>query len=191
MTADAHTIRTVAEAVIAEDRVPADVLAELIEQHGDDTHKDAAGLDWFKEEPGPSFIEGLRASCEYDPEADGSVDDLIGYKDALEDRLGAVEHDLRRLLRAAENAKEHDDDYWAAMETGQDSEEAEASGGLAGQVAGLGAALALVYGKDNATSGLDLYIDPRRLATVEAYRERLARDLPNLNGIDEQVSLDG
>lgn len=30
-------------------------------------------------------IERLRKECSYDPEAEGSVDDLIAYKDALED----------------------------------------------------------------------------------------------------------
>jgi len=32
-------------------------------------------------------VDELRAQCDYDPEQDGSVDDLIAYKDALEDAL--------------------------------------------------------------------------------------------------------
>lgn len=42
--------------------------------------------------PAPHVIDlaQLRADCEYDPEEDGSVDDLIAYKDALEDLLGTI-----------------------------------------------------------------------------------------------------
>lgn len=32
-------------------------------------------------------IEEIRADCEYDPDQEGSVDDLIAYKEAIEDQL--------------------------------------------------------------------------------------------------------
>lgn len=37
------------------------------------------------------LIDQLRADCGYHPEAEGSVDDLIAYKDALEDLIGRVD----------------------------------------------------------------------------------------------------
>jgi len=38
-----------------------------------------------------SLIEQLQEECEYDPEGDGSVDNLIAYKDALEDIVGRID----------------------------------------------------------------------------------------------------
>lgn len=38
-------------------------------------------------DPEEQTIERLRRACGYDPEREGPVDDLIAYKDALEDRL--------------------------------------------------------------------------------------------------------
>lgn len=37
------------------------------------------------------LITQLQEECEYDPEGEGSVDDLIGYKDALEDLVYRVD----------------------------------------------------------------------------------------------------
>lgn len=41
------------------------------------------------------LIEKLRDECGYDPDQDGSVDDLIAYKDALEDLLARVDEAAR------------------------------------------------------------------------------------------------
>lgn len=38
-----------------------------------------------------SLIEQLQRDCEYDPEGESSVDELIAYKDALEDLVGSVD----------------------------------------------------------------------------------------------------
>lgn len=38
-----------------------------------------------------SLIEELQQECDYDPEGDSPVDNLIAYKDALEDLVGQVD----------------------------------------------------------------------------------------------------
>ncbi len=43
-----------------------------------------------------TYAELLAQAIEYDDEAEGSVDSLIAYKNALEDTLEAAEHALRR-----------------------------------------------------------------------------------------------
>lgn len=37
------------------------------------------------------LVEKLQEECEYDPEGDSTVDNLIAYKDALEDLVYAVD----------------------------------------------------------------------------------------------------
>jgi hypothetical protein len=111
------------------------------------------------------LITKLRAEAGYDDEAvlgPRAIDVLIGYKDALEDLVGYVDHHLHELLRRAQQAMDDDGDYWTELATGQDSQEVEASGALAGQVAGLEAALAVLNGDaDAAAANLDLHVEGR------------------------------
>ena len=94
-----------------------------------------------------SLIEDLQEECEYDPEGDSPIDNLIAYKDALEDRLGYAEEEIAVALRCAENEVARDLEYWTELATGQDSEEAEASGALEGRVTGLEEALGFIRGE--------------------------------------------
>jgi hypothetical protein len=48
---------------------------------------------------------------------------------------------LRRMIREARDDVRRDEDYWACLASGQDTEEAEESGRLAGYLEGLEAAL--------------------------------------------------
>lgn len=69
-------------------------LAEHIEP-GDVELLEAAGVPEAERET-PYYTEGLAAECGYDDEdLDGSVDDLIGYKDALEGLVNTIEAKLR------------------------------------------------------------------------------------------------
>lgn len=68
---------------------------------------------------------------------------------------------LAEYVERAEAVREADDAKWEALATGQDTEEAEASGFLAGQIAGLQAADAIMRGRYADAAGfLDLEIDP-------------------------------
>lgn len=64
---------------------------------------------------------------------------------------------LRDLIDEAESVVDADTAYWQRLDCGQDTEQAEASGHLTGQVAGLRAALALIAdGTDAAEACLEL-----------------------------------
>lgn len=68
---------------------------------------------------------------------------------------------LERYIEKAEAAVEADTAHWTELASGQDSEEAEESGVLAGQVAGLRAALEIMHGRyANANDLLDLELRP-------------------------------
>lgn len=68
---------------------------------------------------------------------------------------------LAEYVERAEAVREADDAKWEARASGQDTEEAEASGFLAGQVAGLRAADAILRGRyADAEKCLDLEINP-------------------------------
>lgn len=62
------------------------------------------------EPSGSTFIDRLRADCGYHPDAEGSVDALIDYKDALEDIVQNIDglalcnssHPAAERLREAE-----------------------------------------------------------------------------------------
>ena len=58
--------------------------------------------------------------------------------------VGILEEDLQKLIDQVTDVAEDDDEYWAELACGQDTQEAEASGFLHGQKAGLLAALALI-----------------------------------------------
>jgi hypothetical protein len=95
-----------------------------------------------------SLTAQLAEECGYDPEADGSVDDLIGYKDALVDTVDRAESELVRLLAAATIEERQDAEHWERVATGQDSEEAEASGALEGRVDAYRTALKVLRGEE-------------------------------------------
>lgn len=105
----------------------------------------------------------LREACEYDAEGESTVDALIGYKDALEDRAyaaaAAVEH-IDAAVKHIQDLVDEDDEYWSDLACGQDTEEAEASGYLVGQIAGLLAARAILVGEDP-NQHLDTYSHKR------------------------------
>lgn len=77
---------------------------------------------------------------------------------------------IRQLNICANEVREKDDLYWEALACGQDSDQAEASGHLAGQVAGLEAALRVLEGRyDAAVATLSLDLPTDYTAVVSAY----------------------
>ena len=94
-----------------------------------------------------SILDAIAATCDYSETEDCGVDALIDYKNALEDMIGETLHNLQKMRNVADAAREWDCDRWEQLATGQDTQEAEASGVLAGQVAGLDAALKLMRGE--------------------------------------------
>lgn len=63
-------------------------------------------------------IEQLRQSTGYGPEADGPVDDLIAYKDALEDLVGAIDEAALQNSGAPEAARWREKTGEAALSAG-------------------------------------------------------------------------
>ncbi len=73
------------------------------------------------------------------------------------EELREMDSYLRNLHMLAAAALDSDTEYWSALACGQDTEEAEASGALAGQIAGLEAAGYVLRGQIGAAYGcLDL-----------------------------------
>ena len=107
------------------------------------------------------MLNELAESCEYSETEDSSVDSLIEYKDALEGILYELEDRLEKLENEADAVADDDTAKWERLACGQDTEQAEASGVLIGQSAGLRAARELLTGSvEHARSGLDLEMAP-------------------------------
>ena len=118
--------------------------------------------------------QSLKEELGYDELEDGSVDDLIAYKDALEDALDAAEHKLRNLANAAGAAKDIDETLWELRASGQESDEIEHSGFLLGQSCALAAAVRVLAGDPEAGERLlDLVVPRDVLDEIAAQREHL------------------
>lgn len=64
-----------------------------------------------------NIVEQLQKECEYDPDGDGSVDDLIAYKDALEDLVGSIPFDsMERII--AYNIEDEERDHAESVQVG-------------------------------------------------------------------------
>lgn len=74
----------------------------------------------------------LRQECGYDEHEECSVDSLIDYKNALEDRYGGLLARAEQAHAELVRACDLDDEYWTLLACGQDTEEAESSGYLVG-----------------------------------------------------------
>lgn len=79
LMSDPYAIRREAERIIGEDRVPTDVLEELIAAHGDD---EARGVFGVFDPPKEFDIDGIRAALEGDSN-DAEHDALVGVADVL------------------------------------------------------------------------------------------------------------
>lgn len=87
---------------------------------GNQAALDAAqrGPEPFSPTPGEITVGEMKDAVGYDPEGEGSVDDLIAYKDALEDRLVSMIDETGKPKMAAiinEQVIELDDDVLALI----------------------------------------------------------------------------
>lgn len=82
--------------------------------------------------------------------------------EVIGERIAERFRQLDNLVLEAKTVKDADDEMWEALETGQDTEEAERSGALAGQLNGLRAAQTLfLYNLSDARKELDLEMPER------------------------------
>jgi hypothetical protein len=80
---------------------------------------------------GEAFIEELRSDCGYHPEQGGAVDDLIAYKDALEEyvwtAIDLIEAEIERTyFQRIEHQLGYDREEWEAMTDEEQTDKWEA-----------------------------------------------------------------